>query len=217
MDWDRQTARFREHLARAVGQFGRHAKVAIARDAARHRTQLEVGMFRSVDAALAWAYRTAARDIIKISALGTWRGAEKPGSTLTPQEMHGGAAQVLGHVRRLPDLEQANVHARYWPSRLDGGGQDPSYRAAIEMLARSIMGTQGTGLHSWRGAVLVVKQFYEGEKGGIRAVRKAEEVGQAKAVESRNAAWDRLTLINNRATGELETSLQEAGWLERYE
>lgn len=217
MDWDLAIAGYREFVARSIGQRARHAKVAIARDVARHRTQLEVGMFTSVDAALSWAYRTAARDIIKISALGSWRGAEKPESSLTPQEVHGGAAQVLGHVRRLPDLEQANVHARYWPSRLEGGGQDPSYRAAVEMLARSIMGTQGTGLHSWRGAILVVKQFYEGEKGGIRAVRKVEEVGQAKAVESRNAAWERLTLINNRAMGDLETSLHEAGWLRVYD
>lgn len=218
MDMDRQARAFREFLARSVGQLGRHAKATLARDVVRHQTQMEVGMFRSVDEALSWAYRTAARDIVKVSSLGTWRGSDggrKTGESLSPQELHGGAAQVLGHVQRLPDLEQAIVHARYWPAKTEGGGQDPSYRQAVEMLAKSIMATQGTGMHSWRGACIVVRQYFEGEKSGINAVRKEEACAKAKALENRRGAWERLSWIDRRAEDSLAASLQAAGWV-RY-
>ena len=175
--------------------------------------------FASVDAALAWAYQVVATDIVKISSLGRMRGAERPRVEASPQEIHGQAAQIIAHVERLPDLSQAYVHARYWPSRRDrSGALDDSYQAAMAILVQSVLSTQGTGVHSQRAARVAVLQYFEGAGSrnfqGVHWVQRELRCRKSTALDMRRAVWDRLDAIQRDAWVRLEESLSEAGLLD---
>lgn len=175
-------------------------------------------MHQSAPAAVTWAYRTVARDIVAVSSLARWRGAERASSPdrISAHETHGYAAQILAHLDRLEMLEHAVVHCECWPSRLDASREDASYAAALGLLAKAVLATQGTGVHSVRGARLAVAQYFaDGRSGshGIRAIREEERCRTKDALERRSDAWKRLELIHNRAWEALDLSLREAGFV----
>lgn len=175
-------------------------------------------MHRSAGAAVEWAYTTIASDILQMSSIGRWRGAERTtneSERLTAHEAHGYAAQICLHLHRLEVPEHAVVHCEIWPKRLDNRRSDPSYVAALQLLARSILGTQGTGVHSNEAARLIVMQYLsDGRKGmGIRLVREEEKCRMREALDRRTKAWQRLDIYHSRAWAKLDESLRAAGFV----
>lgn len=173
----------------------------------------------SPQAAVSWAYRVLAADVIKISSLGRWRGEERTRASderMSPQEQHGYAIQVLGHIERLPPQDHAMVHCEMWPSRIDSKRSDPSYRAGIEILARQVILVQGSGVMvSQRAAIMCVEQFFsDGRRGnGIGPIRREEHCRKAEALHRREDGFRRLTLVHNRAWETLGESLTFAGFV----
>ena len=173
--------------------------------------------WRSVDEALAWAYRVAAGDIIKLSSLGKMRGAERQSSEATPHEIHAQAAIMMAHVQRLRDVLQAYVHARYWPAMRDQSSVDESYRAAMGILVRATIGALGTGVHSARAVHVCIAQYFErGESRsfqGVHWVQREARCRKATALEMRRAVWDSLDALQGRAWVILEDEMRGAGLL----
>ena len=171
--------------------------------------------FRSAQDAVRWAYRTLATEIVQAPSLGRWRGAER-GHTendLTPHERHGEAAQILLAIGRLSDVEHAVIHVECWPEMLDSKREDPSYKMALSILSRAIMG-QGWGARSERGSTLIVRQWLADGRGrshGMRGLRSSEACSMAEAVRRRSECWARLEVYHSRAWDELDRVLSEAG------
>lgn len=159
-------------------------------------------LFRSVSAAVAWAYETASRVPVKsatVYALGKVSVRSRMG--LTPDEAHAQAALILSLVERVCDpVELAYVRARF-------GRQFE----ALERLRSAMMGSLGTGVHSNR-AIERVLLMYMGVSGiGIRGLRDELRRSTAAALEWRDARYRFLDILHRRAIATLDEHLRAAG------
>jgi len=162
-------------------------------------------MFHSAQSALAWAYETIDRPIVKMSSANRMR--EQPTRRSPPEaiqglsvhEQHAQAAAIIGMVERLPDpASQEYIAARF------GGMTKPEEVAAM---MNRIFAALGTGTHGRRGAYKLLLCYF-GANIGYRAIRYDLKCRDAVVIEIRRKVYDTLDVIGSRAMEQLSTDFE---------
>ncbi|MBN9126493.1 MAG: hypothetical protein J0I90_02745 [Nitrosospira sp.] len=165
-------------------------------------------MFHSAHSALAWAYETVNRPIVKLS--GANRMREEHGRRMPPEaiqglsvhEQHAQAAAIIGIAERLPDPAcREYIAARF-------GGMTGAEHVTI--LMNRIFCSLGTGIHGRRGAYKLLLCYF-GVNIGYRAIRYDLKCRDAKVIEIRRTVYDVLDAVGDRAMVEIQGELEGHG------
>jgi hypothetical protein len=169
-------------------------------------------MFRSAHSALAWAYETVNRPIVKMSGANrmreqnTRRAPPEAIQGLSVHEQHAQAAAIIGMVERLPDPAcREYIAARF-------GGMTGAEH--VTMLMNRIFCSLGTGVHGRRGAYKLLLCYF-GVDIGYRAIRRDLKCRDAKVIEIRHAVYDVLGAVEDRSMAEMEEELGGHGLILR--
>lgn len=123
-------------------------------------------MFNSADAALKWAFRVMATDIVKLSSINRMSGGSGAGE-MSPHDRHAQAALIMSMIERAVDpVCLAYVMARYG-RELQGGTQE---RTVSDVLTIAAIGSFPTGMHNRRGVRRLVAMYF-GKKAEMISVR----------------------------------------------
>lgn len=163
-------------------------------------------MFRNAHSALAWAYETINRPIVKMSSANRMREQPTPHSPpeaiqgLSVHEQHAQAAAIISMAERLADP----AGREYIAARI-GGLKKPEQ--VIVMMNR-IFAELGTGIHERRGAYKLLLCYF-GANIGYRAIRYDLKCRDAVVIEIRRTIYDALDVIGRRAMAEISIALEE--------
>jgi hypothetical protein len=162
-------------------------------------------MFRSAHSALAWAYETINRPIVKMSSVNHMR--ERPSRPAPPEailglsthEQHAQAAAIIGMVERLEDP----AAREYIAARFSGMVKPDQVTAMMNTIFQSL----GTGIHGRRGAYKLLLCYF-GANIGYRAIRYDLKCRDAMVIEIRAKVYSTLDAIHNRAMSEISECLE---------
>ena len=198
--------------------------------------------FYSVAQAIQWSFKTLSRLILKTSSLGTWRGAEYRGSTLSPQEAHGQAVQICKAIETLSQLEQAYLRAKYLNPRLEADQRKGMHHQQIVALrvppevvaALGLQGQRGKVNPAWAAAItklahylrdrvdrranlkpyrLLVEMSFNRARNGYRPFRKLLKAHDNQALAMRRAGYAVLDLLDVQTESRLYYRLMGAGFV----
>lgn len=165
-------------------------------------------MFKNADAALRWAFRVMATEIVKLSSINRMSGSSGS-ADLSPHDKHAQAALIMQVLEReLNQLEIAYVMAHY-----RGIGRLEHESEVVAMLSKAVIAAFPTGMHSMRGASKLVR-IYFGQDIGISSIRRDFKCGNDKSNEYRDIAFKQLSGIGGRADAVIEDALIRSGIVE---
>lgn len=165
-------------------------------------------MFKSTRHALKFAFRTLNKPIVKTSSINSMRGPSWGG--MKPHELHAQAAMIIATLERVTDVHgQAYLRADY--------GREHEYgehsRAIMNHLAKMILSTFPTGMHSQRGVEKLIINYFGGSI-GVSAIRCDMRCGIVKANQYRDMVKKVLDDVGQRAERDVDIALREAGLIE---
>lgn len=168
-------------------------------------------MFRSAHSALAWAYETINRSIVKMSGANrmreqnTRRDPPEIIAGLGVHEQHAQAAAIIGMAERLEDpAGREYIAARF------GGLTKPE---DVTMMMNRIFQVLGTGVHGRRGAYKLLLCYF-GANISHKSIRYDLACGNDMVVAIRRKVYDVLDAIEGRAMAEMSDTLEGHGLIE---
>lgn len=167
-------------------------------------------MFNSADAALKWAFRVMATDIVKLSSINRMSGGSGAGE-MSPHDRHAQAALIMKVVEReLDAVSKAYVMLNYAGIGYCGDREGDM----LNHLARTVIGSFPTGMHNKRGVVTLIKVYF-GKNIGLSAIRCDFKCGNDKSNEYKKLAFDALDKVESVAKAQAEWALESAGIVDR--
>ena len=161
-------------------------------------------MFHSAHSALAWAYETINRPIVKMSSVNhmreqnTRRMPNEAIMDLSVHEQHAQAAAIIGMAERLNDAAgREYVAARFG---------DMTRPEDVTIMMHRIFSALGTGAHDKRGVYEFLRCYFGGER-GYKEIARQMKCRNTTALEIRNKVYDTLDWIGTRAMAEMSDTL----------
>jgi hypothetical protein len=163
--------------------------------------------WRSVNSALAWAFRVLEQDVIQHTSAHRMMGGGRDGARdgLTAYERHAQASLMVAPAASMTGLERAYCRYR-WGGIKD---QDPDWGRVYDYVRVNGMWSVAPRRGLWK---LMLR--YRGEHIGVHALRRDLGCGMGSVMDYQETAFAILNDLDDRVRPKLEARLYEAGLIE---